>query len=450
MGHGHVWVAWLGLAVAVSGCVGALALRRRSPRWFWVLLGYPACLVRMTATWRALCVECGLTTARRSGRALLGDLMVRGEEVRPRVPRMLVGLPRFGGLTARVRLLPGQTPDAFVQAVEAMAHAWRVHAVRVTSPRRGVVHLEVSAVDPLGAVIVRNPAAQHSDTQSGGRVLRLARRTVEASLALVVGVREDGKAWVIDLRRIPHWLITGATRSGKSTLMHALVVRLAQLPVALVGIDLKGGMELSLYRPRLSALATTRAEAAGLLAALVDLVLDRMNRCTVTGVRSVRDLPGAPPPVVVLVDEVAEIYLVGDKSEKEVRERAAVALLRLAQLGAALDVHLIIGGQRVGSDLGPGLTALRAQLGGRVCHHVSDPETAVMTIGDLFPDAVDAAQLITPEQPGYAITTDPDAGWIRARSTYTTPEEAADVARRTAHLTPALPGISSGITDARG
>ena len=441
-------VAWLGLGVAVSGYLGALALRRRSPRWHWILIRYPLCLLRMLGTWRALCVECGLTTARRTGRALLGDLVVKGDELKPRVPRLMVGLPGFQGLTARVRLLPGQTPDAYAQAADAMAHTWRVHAVRATSPARGTVHLTLTAHDPLSRVIVRaDPRHDPGVGAGGGRVLRLVRPArvpglgAGLSLALMVGIREDGKAWVIDLRKVPHWLITGATRSGKSTLIHALVVRLAPLPVALVGIDLKGGMELSLYRPRLTALATTRNEAAGLLGALVDLVLDRMQECRAAGVRSIWDLPMVPPPVVVLVDEVAELYLLGDKTEKEQRERAAVALLRLAQLGAALGVHLIVGGQRVGSDLGPGLTALRAQLSGRVCHHVSDPETAVMTLGDVFPDAVDAAQLITAEQQGCAVTTDTDAGWLRARSTYTTPEEAADVARRYAHLTPALPGL---------
>ena len=459
--HGHAGaVAWLGLALAASGCFGALVLRARSPRWYWVLIGYPVCWWRMVRTWRALCVECELTTARRSGRALLGDLMVKGEELRPRVPRLLIARPRFTGLTASVRLLPGQTPDAYQASAEAMAHTWRVHAVRVTSPRRGQVHLTVTVLDPLAQVIVRSTTDRGQDQDAGSgsvgrRMLGLVRPatrtalTARLSLALVVGIREDGRAWVIDLRRVPHWLITGATRSGKSTLIHALVVRLAALPVALVGIDLKGGMELSLYRPRLSALATTRTEAAGLLTALVDLVLERMNQCTAAGVRSIWDLPQVPAPVVVLIDEVAELYLVGDRGEREVRERAAVALLRLAQLGAALGVHLIIGGQRVGSDLGPGLTALRAQLSGRVCHHVSDPETATMTLGDLFPDAVDAAQLITAQQQGCAITTDTGAGWLRARSTYTTPDEAAQTAQRYAHLTPALPGLSADHGDAQ-
>ncbi|MGH3626368.1 MAG: FtsK/SpoIIIE domain-containing protein [Sciscionella sp.] len=429
--------------LAVSGVAGAVVLRRRSPRWFWVLAGFPVCWVRMARTWRALCVECGLTTSKRPGRAIVGDLVVRGEAVRPVVPRLWVGLPRWFGVVARVRLLPGQTPEVYAAAAEAMAHAWRVHGVRVSSPRRGLVVLTVTVNDPLSRVITRaDPDRAPDERGRGAGLLERVRPSGGLSLALTVGVRADGRAWVLDLRRVPHWLITGATRSGKSTLIHAAVVRLAPLPVALVGIDLKGGMELALYGPRLSGLATTRDEAAGLLGALVDLVLGRMEACRLAGVRSVWDLAAPPPAVVVIVDEVAELYLIGEKAERDARDRSASALLRLAQLGAALGVHLLIGGQRVGSDLGPGLTALRAQLGGRVCHHVSDPETAVMTLGDVFPDAVDAAQLITPDQVGCAVTTDGAGSWLRARSTYTTPDEAAALARRFAHLAPALPGIA--------
>jgi len=264
-----------------------------------------------------------------------------------------------------------------------------------------------------------------------------------ASLALTVGRREDNTPWVLDLSHTPHWLIVGATRSGKSTLLNATVVQLASRPVALVGIDCKGGMELGPYAPRLSALATDRGQAADLLTGLVGIALDRMALCRAAGARSIWDLPPdvRPVPIVVLVDEVAELYLAGTKEEKEQAARAGSALLRLGQLGAALGVHLLISGQRVGSDLGTGVTALRAQLSGRVCHHVNEPETAVMTLGDQHPDAVAAAQNITVYEPGVAVTTNPAGGWLRARSHLVTPEQAATATAQHAHLTPDLPGL---------
>ena len=226
-------------------------------------------------------------------------------------------------------------------------------------------------------------------------------------------------------------------------MIHSMVSRLAPLPVALIGIDLKGGLELSVYQARLSGLATTRTEALRLFEALMAELMDRMDRCRVAGVRAVWDLPEPPVPVVVVIDEVAELYLVSAKVEQAERDQVAALLLRLAQLGAALDFHLIIGGQRFGSDLGPGATALRAQLPGRICMSVSDPETAVMVLGDLWPEAVAAAQMLTPEQRGLAITSDGAGSWMRARATLTSAEEAAETARTYTALTPVLRGITA-------
>ncbi|EGG49109.1 FtsK/SpoIIIE domain-containing protein [Streptomyces griseoaurantiacus] len=339
----------------------------------------------------------------------------------PRVPRRGFIRPTSGGFVLLVRLLPGQVPEDFVKSAPAMAESWQVHAVRVTSWRPGVVRVVASASDPL--------VAPRVPKQRGpGHLLRVS-----------VGVLETGAAWALDLRRVPHWLIVGATRSGKSTLINALVAGLAPQPVALVGIDCKGGMELSLYEPRLSALATNREQAVRLLAALVDLTLDRMTVCRAARVRNIWGLPEKkrPVPIVVIVDEIAELFLVASRSEKDEAHAAGTALIRLAQLGAALGVFLVVAGQRVGSDLGPGVTALRAQLGGRVCHRVADPGTAEMALGDLNPDALKAAQAITPEQAGTAVLASGD-GWERARSHLITEAEAETVAAEYAHLTPVL------------
>ncbi len=419
----------LGLWLLAAGL-----LQNRYPALYWLAVGYPLTLVRMWLTWRRLCVQVGLVGDPRGSRIVIAGMAVQGQTLRPVIPVLRPGGPARDGLRARVRLLPGQVPEQYAKESAAITHAWRVHAVRVTSPRRGWVEFRAYCFDPLAGIVRRDP---DSPDASGPD-----HPSPDMSLAVTVGVREDARAWVIDLRAVPHHMIVGATRSGKSTLVHAIVVALAALPVALIGIDLKGGLELSLYGRRLSGLATDRKEAADLLEEVLNLAFARMEECRAAGVRSVWSLPQVPPPVVVIVDEVAELYLKGGSSERALRDRCAAALLRLAQLGAALGIHLLVCGQRIGSDLGDGVTALRAQLGGRVCHRVNDEESAKMALGDLFPEAVAAALLLTPSDQGVAITTDGAAGWVRARSALTTPDQAAQTARRWAAKTPVLPGIA--------
>jgi S-DNA-T family DNA segregation ATPase FtsK/SpoIIIE len=413
----------------------AQILRGRSPVGYWYLSGYPLTVIRMLWTWKRLVVQVGLVGDRRGARVLIAGMAVHGQTLKPIVPNLRPGRPLRDGLVARVRLLPGQVPEEYAKQSEAILHAWRVQAVRVSSPRRGWVEIRAFCTDPLSGLVVRDASwsrsGDPSDTPTGGM-----------SLALVVGVREDARAWVIDLRLVPHWMIVGATRSGKSTLIHSLVVALSVLPVALVGIDLKGGLELSVYRPRLSGLATTRKEAAGLLEAVLDLAFGRMDQCRLAGVQTIWQLPEVPSPVIVLVDEVAELYLQSDASEKALRDQCAATLLRLAQLGAALGICLLVCGQRIGSDLGAGATALRAQLGGRISHRVNDEETAKMCLGDVFPEAVQAVLMLTPADQGVAVSTDGMGGWVRARSALTSAQQAADIAKQNTAMTPVLAGIA--------
>ncbi|MER7928469.1 FtsK/SpoIIIE domain-containing protein [Streptomyces sp. NPDC096057] len=386
---------------------------RRLP-WRWWLAGYPGTALRVLVTWRRLAYLNGLSVSMRPDRRVIGrDLVVQGTALRPRPPRLLWPVPTKSGLRLRVLLHPGQTPAPYYQAAPAMEHAWHVYGVRVTSPRRGQVLIHVTAVDPLTGLVPSALVPAHG------------------FMAADVGRNEDGEPWLIDLRRVPHWLITGATQSGKSSLLAALVLALAPQPVALVGIDCKGGMELGLFGGRLSVLTTSRTQALGVLSGVVDEIQERMRVCRAAGKRSIWDLPDAhrPVPLVVLVDELAELYLTdGSRASRDEAEQCGTLLLRIAQLGAALGVHLVIAGQRVGSDIGPRVTALRAQLGGRVAHRAHDEASAEMTLGDINPDAVVTAQSITEDEQGVAVIAT-GGRWMRARSRLVTPADAAVIAR---------------------
>jgi S-DNA-T family DNA segregation ATPase FtsK/SpoIIIE len=425
------------LGVLAVAAAGLWAWRHWHYRSFWLVVGYPLTAVGIRASWRRVALGCGLTNKRQrfwftTVPGLIsstGVVRVRRKFQRVAVdtkPLMLLPLPTRYGWRVNLKLLEGQIPDDYAQAAERLAHSWGVHAVRVTSTRRGWVSLAATTRDPLVTV---NELAPSTDL-----------------LKVTVGRLETGKPWVIDFRTVPHWLNAGATQSGKSNLANALLVGLAPQPVALVGFDLKGGVEFTPYAPRLSALATTRGECARLLDDLVTLMGERMGVCRMAAARNVWQLPPAvrPMPIVVLIDELAELYLMADKSEKDEIAKTSTALLRVAQLGRAFGIYLFCCGQRIGSDLGPGVTALRAQCSGRICHRVNDPETATMTLGDLDPAALVSARAIPAETPGVAIVAGQDGQWYRARSFHVA-EQAAEHAAHLHHdRTPRWSDVMAG------
>ncbi|MEV5570528.1 FtsK/SpoIIIE domain-containing protein [Spirillospora sp. NPDC052269] len=425
---------YLVLGVLAAAAAGLWAWRHWHPLSFWYCVGFPLRAVWVYLTWRAVASGCKVTRTKRTWRFTLDSLPVIGTASRTagmvverrrfrlvdvqQAPRLGLVLPTPSGWRLRVKLHEGQIPSDYSAVAERLAHSWKVHGVRVLPHKPGKITLLATRRDPLTKVT--------------------ANSAPPTLLVVRPGVLENGEPWVIDFRTVPHWMLVGATQSGKSNLANALIRDLAPQPVGIVGLDLKGGVEFTPYKPRLSALATTRKESVELLEDLVDELGRRMDICTANGARNIwKLLPDLRPiPIVVLVDELAELFLMADKSEKEEVARTATALLRIAQLGRAFGVFLVLCGQRIGSDLGPGVTALRAQLSGRVCHRVNDPETANMALGDLDPAALEVARAIAPETPGIAVVVGQDGTWHRARSVYVAEEEAEQAARDCAPLAP--------------
>ncbi|MFJ6927415.1 FtsK/SpoIIIE domain-containing protein [Streptomyces nigra] len=424
-----LWVLVLGL-LAVAALV---AVRRLLPVLFWWLVGYPAVTLRVLTSYRATMDACGLTVPASAMRRATARMV--GRQAAPVPPRRSFPLPTGSGLVMRLRMAAGQSPEDFTASADRLRHAWGAHAVHVRPTKPGRLELRLVGWDVL--TDIRPPR----------------RRLRTEPLSLPLALREDGHWHVRDFRTVPHELILGATQSGKSVYLRNLLCGLAQQPVALVGIDCKWGVELAPFAPRLSALADTPARANELLDALVDEMEARFRLIGVRGgagsdaglTSDVWGLPEKvrPVPVVVVVDEVAELFLAASKDDEKRRDAMVTKLIRLAQLGRAAGIYLEVCGQRFGAELGKGATMLRAQLTGRVCHRVNDETSATMALGDIAQEAALAATSIPAERPGVAVVGDSSGGWSRVRSPHLTLDDAATVCRDTAGLVPDLPRLDA-------
>lgn len=414
----------LGSAGLVAGAGGLGYAKFRAPRAYWSLVGLPLAWGRFTVTYRSTMEVCGLTVQPSGLRAFMSRTVAR-REVRPVTPRKRRVRPTSTGLRVDLRLPAGLEPADVAAASERLRHAWGVRSVSVMEAKPGVVELRMTGYDVLSHV-------------------QMPRVPDAGPMVVPVALREDGSVFARDYRKVPHSLTLGANQSGKSMYQRNLIKGLAGLPVGLVGIDCKRGVEQSAYAPRLSALATTPQIASELLDVLVSEMEDRFDLLSRYGVSDLWALPDEvrPPPLVVLIDEVAELFLVGAKKDEERRDRMVQQLVRLGQMARAIGIYLEVCGQRFGSELGKGATMLRAQLTGRVVHRVNDLQTAEMGLKDIAPEALQAVTTIPPDRPGVAVAGDSSGGWSRIRTPETTQGEAVAACHQFAHLTPDLDALA--------
>ncbi len=167
-----------------------------------------------------------------------------------------------------------------------------------------------------------------------------------------------------------HVLVAGRTGSGKSTLMHALIVNLALHyspdEIDLYLIDFKKGVEFKVYAalglPHASVVAIESEREFGIsvlerLDAELRLRADRFREAGVQDVNGYRESAGAGslPRIMLIVDEFQEFFSEEDKLAQE----AASWLDRLVRQGRAFGIHVLLGSQ----SLGGAFTLARTTLG---------------------------------------------------------------------------------------
>ena len=182
-------------------------------------------------------------------------------------------------------------------------------------------------------------------------------------LPLVIGQDENGKRLFFDLVKAPHLLAAGSTGSGKSVFVHNCILsHIYSGRGAICLIDVKQ-VEFSLYEdiPHLAAeIAYTSRDALNLLKNLCFTMDNRYAKLKNHGCRNISEYPGKMQYITLFIDELADLMLTDKRIEKY--------LVRIAQLGRAAGIHLVVATQRPDATILSGL--IRANIPSRVCFAV--------------------------------------------------------------------------------
>ena len=196
--------------------------------------------------------------------------------------------------------------------------------------------------------------------------------------SFAVGKDIGGSCIVGNIAKLPHMLIAGTTGSGKSVCMNSIIISLLYKAspddVKLIMVDPKM-VELGIYNgiPHLLIpVVTDPKKAAGSLQWAVTEMMRRYKVMSEAGVRDLeaynsiiesQEIDGTKlPQVVVIIDELADLMLV---AAKEVEE----SICRIAQMGRAAGIHLIIATQRPSADVITGL--MKANIPSRIAFAVA-------------------------------------------------------------------------------
>ena len=208
-----------------------------------------------------------------------------------------------------------------------------------------------------------------------------------SKLALSLGKDIFGTPVVADLSKMPHLLVAGATGSGKSVAINAMVMSIlykaTPTEVKMLMVDPKV-IELSAYEeiPHLiSPVITSPKEAAG---ALKKMVIEMERRYRVLAERAARNIEGYNiqakdeeqlPYIVIVIDELADLMFTAASDVED-------SIARLAQMGRASGMHLILATQRPSVDVITGI--IKANFPARISFQVSskvDSRTILDTHG---------------------------------------------------------------------
>ncbi|MEC8945876.1 MAG: DNA translocase FtsK [Chloroflexota bacterium] len=237
--------------------------------------------------------------------------------------------------------------------------------VRIDAPIPGtdLVGIEVPNPSPT-TVFLRNQLSSKTFTQA----------VKTNGLPFALGKGSGGDVRIGDLTKMPHLLVAGATGSGKSVFVNSFITSLltAKTPqeIRFIMIDPKR-VELTVYNgiPHLiTPVIVDTHQAVNALRWLLEQMDTRLEQLASASARDIRSFnekqasQDKMPYLVLIIDELADLMLTAGKSIEQ-------RLVRLAQMGRATGIHLLVATQRPSVDVVTGL--IKANFPARISFNVT-------------------------------------------------------------------------------
>ena len=267
--------------------------------------------------------------------------------------------------------------DNILRREKDLSLALKTPSLRIETPVMGESLLGIEVPNPNPSLVSLRRVMESK------KFLNL---TSSAVLPVALGRGSDGEEVVFDLAKMPHLLIAGATGSGKSVCMNAIIscLTIEKTPsdIQMLLIDPKR-VELTPYNgiPHLiTPVVVETDKVVNLLKGLIREMMDRYRTMEEVGVRNIqaynsKSKSGRMPYIVVAIDELADLMMTAAFDVEQ-------SICRLAQLGRATGIHLIIATQRPSVDVITGL--IKANFPSRISFGVTsqvDSRTILDTNG---------------------------------------------------------------------
>ncbi len=291
------------------------------------------------------------------------DVEMEGANIGPRVTQFTLRPPR-GIRLQKITALEGN-----------LALGLAAHSIRMEAPIPGKQAVGVEVPNIKAATVTVSSLLQSKEMQA-----------IKSPLGFVIGKDIAGQPMVGDLAEMPHMLVAGQTKSGKSvminTFLTSLLYRNSPSDLKLILVDPKL-VELAPYNDIPHLLTPVVTEPEKCISALKWAVAEMERRYRTLAESKSRNIleynklkkEEGMPYIVIVIDELADLMMMAARDVESL-------IVRIAQKARAVGIHLVLATQRPSVDVITGL--IKANIPARIAFTVTsqvDSRTIIDQVG---------------------------------------------------------------------